>query len=140
MARSFHFTRPSFSLVNFSQFKRCSFLFSLLYPCKPQFDWFALFRYHPMGCKVSATLTLKAEHELKCEYMHLKCPFHGQCAFSGAFASVVPHLKASASNPGLMEIMVLTLDGSSEYDSHMSSEISSLISSCYLSILSVVLK
>ena len=40
-------------------------------------------RYHPMGCKISAPLSKKAEHERNCDYLQLKCPFHGQCSFSG---------------------------------------------------------
>lgn len=51
-------------------------------------------RYHPMGCKVSAPLARKGDHERSCEYLQLKCPFHGQCSFSGALTMVVPHLKA----------------------------------------------
>ena len=48
-----------------------------------------------MGCKVSAPLAQKGDHERSCEYLQLKCPFHGQCSFSGALTMVVPHLKAS---------------------------------------------
>lgn len=51
-------------------------------------------RYHPMGCKVAAPLTKKAEHERNCQYLQLKCPFHGQCSFCGPLPMVVPHLKA----------------------------------------------
>lgn len=56
----------------------------LRYPC----------RYHPMGCKEAFPLSKKAEHERDCEYLQLKCPFHGQCAFNGSLADVVPHLAA----------------------------------------------
>jgi len=51
-------------------------------------------RYHPMGCKISAPLSLKAEHERNCDYLQLKCPFHGQCSFSGSLNMVTPHLKS----------------------------------------------
>ena len=47
-----------------------------------------------MGCKVAVPLSLKAAHERNCEYLQLKCPFHGQCSFQGGLAMVVPHLKA----------------------------------------------
>lgn len=50
-------------------------------------------RYHPMGCKISAPLSKKAEHERNCDFLQLKCPFHGQCSFSGSLNMVVPHLK-----------------------------------------------
>jgi len=50
-------------------------------------------RYHPMGCKISASLSKKAEHERNCDYLQLKCPFHGQCSFSGSLNMVTPHLK-----------------------------------------------
>ena len=56
----------------------------LRYPC----------RYHPMGCKEAFPLSKKAEHERDCAYLQLKCPFHGQCAFNGSLADVVPHLAA----------------------------------------------
>jgi len=56
----------------------------LKYPC----------RYHPMGCKEAFPLSKKAEHERDCEFLQLKCPFHGQCAFNGSLADVVPHLAA----------------------------------------------
>eukprot|EP00095_Tigriopus_kingsejongensis_P006901 snap_masked-scaffold126_size328755-processed-gene-1.5 protein:Tk06901 transcript:snap_masked-scaffold126_size328755-processed-gene-1.5-mRNA-1 annotation:"e3 ubiquitin-protein ligase siah1b" len=56
----------------------------LQYPC----------RYHPMGCKEAFSLAKKAAHEKDCPYLQLKCPFHGQCAFNGSLAEVVPHLKA----------------------------------------------
>ena len=51
-------------------------------------------RYHPMGCKEAFTLAKKAAHERDCQYLQLKCPFHGQCSFSGALSEVTPHLKA----------------------------------------------
>lgn len=54
----------------------------LKYPC----------RYHPMGCKEAFTLNKKAAHEKDCPFLQLKCPFHGQCAFNGSLAAVVPHL------------------------------------------------
>jgi hypothetical protein len=47
-----------------------------------------------MGCKEAFTLTKKAAHERDCQYLQLKCPFHGQCSFSGALSEVTPHLKA----------------------------------------------
>ena len=53
--------------------------------CQPditEFDWFP-FRYNPMGCKEAFPLSKKAEHERDCEFLQLKCPFHGQCAFNG---------------------------------------------------------
>lgn len=56
----------------------------LQYPC----------RYHPMGCKEAFTLSKKAAHERDCPFLQLKCPFHGQCAFNGSLAEVVPHLSA----------------------------------------------
>ena len=37
---------------------------------------------------------LQAEHERNCQYLQLKCPFHGQCSFCGPLTMVVPHLKA----------------------------------------------
>jgi hypothetical protein len=37
---------------------------------------------------------LQAEHERNCQYLQLKCPFHGQCSFCGPLTLVVPHLKA----------------------------------------------
>jgi len=51
-------------------------------------------RYHPMGCKESYQLSKKEEHERNCQFLQLKCPFHGQCSFSGALSDVVPHLKS----------------------------------------------
>lgn len=51
-------------------------------------------RYHPMGCTESYPLSQKEEHERNCPYLQLKCPFHGQCSFSGSLSAVVPHLKA----------------------------------------------
>ncbi len=54
----------------------------LQYPC----------RYHPMGCKEAFPLSKKSAHERDCAFLQLKCPFHGQCAFNGALADVVPHL------------------------------------------------
>lgn len=56
----------------------------LQYPC----------RYHPMGCKEAFSLAKKSAHEKDCPYLQLKCPFHGQCAFNGSLAEVVPHLKS----------------------------------------------
>lgn len=56
----------------------------LRYPC----------RYHPMGCREAFALAGKAAHERDCAFLQLKCPFHGQCAFNGALADVVPHLAA----------------------------------------------
>jgi hypothetical protein len=56
----------------------------LKYPC----------RYHPMGCKEAFPLAKKAAHERDCPFLQLKCPFHGQCAFNGSLADVVPHLKS----------------------------------------------
>jgi len=50
-------------------------------------------RYHPMGCKVATSLNKKGEHERSCDYLQLKCPFHGQCSFQGALTMVVPHLR-----------------------------------------------
>lgn len=54
----------------------------LQYPC----------RYHPMGCKEAFPLSKKSAHERDCPFLQLKCPFHGQCAFNGSLADVVPHL------------------------------------------------
>jgi hypothetical protein len=54
----------------------------LQYPC----------RYHPMGCKEAFPLSKKISHERDCAFLQLKCPFHGQCAFNGSLADVVPHL------------------------------------------------
>ena len=51
-------------------------------------------RYHPMGCKEAFPLAKKSAHERDCPFLQLKCPFHGQCAFNGALADVVPHLAA----------------------------------------------
>ena len=59
----------------------------LKYPC----------RYHPMGCKEAFPLAKKSAHERDCPYLQLKCPFHGQCAFNGSLADVVPHLAAEHS-------------------------------------------
>ncbi len=59
----------------------------LRYPC----------RYHPMGCREAFTLSKKGSHERDCPFLQLKCPFHGQCAFNGALADVVPHLSAEHS-------------------------------------------
>lgn len=56
----------------------------LQYPC----------RYHPMGCKEAFPLNKKSAHERDCRYLQLKCPFHGQCAFSGPLTEVIPHLAA----------------------------------------------
>jgi hypothetical protein len=36
----------------------------------------------------------QADHERNCQYLQLKCPFHGQCSFCGPLTMVVPHLKA----------------------------------------------
>ena len=45
-----------------------------------------------MGCKEAFPLAKKSAHERDCPFLQLKCPFHGQCAFNGALADVVPHL------------------------------------------------
>ena len=42
-------------------------------------------------------LAKKSAHERDCPYLQLKCPFHGQCAFNGSLADVVPHLAAEHS-------------------------------------------
>lgn len=47
-----------------------------------------------MGCKEAFPLAKKSAHERDCPFLQLKCPFHGQCAFNGALADVVPHLAA----------------------------------------------
>ena len=51
-------------------------------------------RYHPMGCREAFSLAKKNAHERDCPFLQLKCPFHGQCAFNGALADVIPHLAA----------------------------------------------
>ena len=58
-------------------------------------------RYHPMGCKEAFPLAKKSAHERDCPFLQLKCPFHGQCAFNGALADVVPHLAAEHQVPNL---------------------------------------
>jgi hypothetical protein len=45
-----------------------------------------------MGCKEAFPLSKKISHERDCAFLQLKCPFHGQCAFNGSLADVVPHL------------------------------------------------
>ena len=59
----------------------------LKYPC----------RYHPMGCKEAFPLAKKSAHERDCPFLQLKCPFHGQCAFNGSLADVIPHLASEHS-------------------------------------------
>ncbi len=54
-------------------------------------------RYHPMGCREAFPLTKKESHERDCPFLQLKCPFHGQCAFNGSLADVVPHLSSEHS-------------------------------------------
>jgi len=50
-----------------------------------------------MGCKEAFPLAKKSAHERDCPFLQLKCPFHGQCAFNGSLADVVPHLASEHS-------------------------------------------
>jgi len=56
-----------------------------------------------MGCREAFPLNKKEAHERDCPKLQLKCPFHGQCAFTGPLADVAPHL---ASEHGVSPVPV----------------------------------
>ena len=68
-----------------------------------------------MGCKEAFPLAKKSAHERDCPFLQLKCPFHGQCAFNGALADVVPHLAAEHQVPNLGGKLVAGVAKSTEF-------------------------